>query len=277
MTGPTRAELHIDGRRLSYLDFGGTGRPLLALHGHMSEGASFAGLAAGLAPGWRVIAPDQRGHGDSERAADYSRQGYLDDVLALLDHLGLDRIAILGHSLGAVNAYQFAARHPGRVEALVNAEGPVRLDPHGPNPLAFVLALRDQAPTRQALVEGLGEMAPFFEGALRENADGTWRLPFHPQDMVDSEDLVHGDHWDDWLACACPALLVRGTRGVIPADQARAMAERRPGTRLAELDTDHFVYTGDPAGFLRVVREFLASVAGPPGVRGDAPVSGAVG
>ncbi|MER5645298.1 alpha/beta hydrolase [Streptosporangium sp. NPDC002524] len=263
MTSPIRAELRVDGRRLSYLDFGRTGRPLLALHGHLSEGASFADLAAGLAPGWRVIAPDQRGHGDSDRAPDYSRRGYLDDVLALLDHLGLDRVAILGHSLGAVNAYQFAARHPGRVEVLVNAEGPVSLDPHGPNPLAFVLALRDQAPTRRELLEGLGEMAPFFAPTVRENADGTWRLPFHPQDMVDSEDLVHGDHWDDWLATTCPALLVRGTQGVIPADQARAMVERRPGTRLAELDTDHFVYANDPAGFVKVVREFLTSATGP--------------
>ncbi|GAA4181069.1 alpha/beta hydrolase [Streptosporangium oxazolinicum] len=262
MTDSVRAELRIDGRRLSYLDFGHLGRPLLALHGHLSEGADFADLAAGLAPGWRVIAPDQRGHGDSDRAADYSRQGYLDDILALLDHLGLDRITILGHSLGGINAYQFAARHPDRVEALVNAEGPVSLDPHGPNPLAFVLTLRAQAPTRQALIEGLGQAAPFFAGGLRENADGTWRLPFHPQDMVDSEDLVHGDHWDDWLAGTCPALLVRGTRGVIPADQAQAMVERRPGTRLAELDTDHFVYANDPAGFAGVVGDFLTSVAG---------------
>ncbi|MEV4187798.1 alpha/beta hydrolase, partial [Streptosporangium canum] len=52
---PVRAELDIDGRRLSYLDFGGTGRPLVALHGHMSEGAGFAGLAAALAPEWRVV------------------------------------------------------------------------------------------------------------------------------------------------------------------------------------------------------------------------------
>lgn len=41
-TAATRAELVIDGRRLSYLDFGGTGRPIVALHGHLSEGASFA-------------------------------------------------------------------------------------------------------------------------------------------------------------------------------------------------------------------------------------------
>ncbi|WP_433246184.1 alpha/beta fold hydrolase [Streptosporangium sp. CA-135522] len=257
---PVHAEFDIDGRRLSYLDFGGTGRPLVALHGHMSEGASFADLAAALAPEWRVIAPDQRGHGESDRAADYSREGYVADVVALLDHLGLDRTVILGHSLGGINTYQLAARHPERVSAFVNAEGAASLGLHGPNPLAFVLALPYEAPTREALIEGLGQMGPFFGRALRENPDGTWRLPFHPQDIVDSEDLVHGDHWSDWLAGTCPALLVRGTEGVIPAEQAQAMIERRPNTHFAELATDHFVYAADPEGFAKVVREFLRSL-----------------
>ncbi|MFF5207896.1 alpha/beta fold hydrolase [Streptosporangium sp. NPDC000396] len=257
---PVRAELDIAGRRLSYLDFGGTGRPLVALHGHMSEGASFADLAAALAPEWRVIAPDQRGHGESDRASDYSREGYIADVVALLDHLGLDRAVVLGHSLGAINTYQLAARHPERVSAFVNAEGAASLGLDGSNPLAFVLALPYEAPTREALIEGLGQMAPFFGDILKENPDGTWRLPFHPQDIVDSEELVHGDHWNDWLAGDCPALLVRGTEGVVPAEQARAMAERRPNTRLAELATDHFVYAKDPEGFAKVVREFLQSL-----------------
>ncbi|AWN31768.1 hypothetical protein DKG71_42035 [Streptomyces sp. NEAU-S7GS2] len=118
-----RSALTVDGRTLSYVDFGGPGRPLLALHGHMSEGLSYAELAARLAPEWRVLAPDQRGHGESDRAADYSREGYLADLKALMDHLNLDRAALLGHSLGAINAYQFAARHPERVTALINAEG----------------------------------------------------------------------------------------------------------------------------------------------------------
>jgi pimeloyl-ACP methyl ester carboxylesterase len=114
-----RAELTVDGRRLSYLDFGGPGRPLVALHGHLSEGAAFAHLAQALGAEWRLIAPDQRGQGESDRAGDYSREGYLADLQALLDHLRLDRVALLGHSLGAINAYQFAARHPERVTVLV--------------------------------------------------------------------------------------------------------------------------------------------------------------
>ncbi|MEU9721074.1 alpha/beta hydrolase [Streptomyces sp. NPDC047976] len=256
----TRSELTIDGRRLSYLDFGGTGRPLVALHGHLSEGATFAALARALGPEWRVIAPDQRGQGESDRATDYTREGYLSDIRALLDHLGLERVVLLGHSLGAVNAYQFAARHPERVSALVNAEGPAALGLDGSNPLAFLLQLPYEAPTREALVASLGPAAPYFSDRLRENADGSWRLPFHPREMHDSEHHVHGDHWADWTASTCPALLVRGTRGVIPADQARAMTERRPGTALTELDTDHFVYTAEPEAFAAAVGRFLEGV-----------------
>ncbi|MFD9946601.1 alpha/beta fold hydrolase [Nonomuraea sp. NPDC059023] len=254
-----RAELTIDGRRLSYLDFGGPGRPLVALHGHLSEGATFARLAADLGPGRRLIAPDQRGQGESDRAADYSREGYLADLEALLDHLNLDRVALLGHSLGAINAYQFAARHPGRVSALVNAEGPAELGLDGKNPFGFLLDLPHEAATRDALVTGLGQAAPFFADRLRENPDGTWRLPFHPKEMYESEEHVHGDHWADWTKSGCPALLVHATRGVIPAEQVRAMVDRRPGTTAAQVDADHLVYTSAPEAFAAAVRDFLAT------------------
>ncbi|WP_327098753.1 alpha/beta hydrolase [Nocardia vinacea] len=256
----TRATFDINGRRMSYLDFGGAGRPLLALHGHMSEAASFAELAERLAPGWRLIGLDQRGHGFSDRAGDYSRAGYLADIAALLDHLGLDSVVLLGHSLGGINAYQFAARYPERVEAFIDADGAVSLGLDGHNPLQFVLALPYEAPTRQELVDAIGPMAAHFADLARERADGSWSLPFHPRDIVDSEDLVHGDHWADWEASTCPALLIRATHGVIPREQADAMVQRRPNTRIVELDTDHFVYANDPDGFAKTVNEFLADL-----------------
>ncbi|MFD8751291.1 alpha/beta fold hydrolase [Kitasatospora sp. NPDC059577] len=259
MNDVVREELVIEGRRLSYLDFGGTGRPLVALHGHLSEGAVWGRLAAELGGGWRVIAPDQRGQGESERAGDYSREGYLADLEALLDHLGLERVVLVGHSLGGINAYQFAARHPGRVEALVNVEAPVVLGLEGPNPLAFLLGLAYRAPSREELVAGLGPAAPFFADRLRQDADGGWRLPFHPEDMYDSEELVHGDHWADWTASDCPALLVRGTEGVVPAGQAAEMVARRPATVAVELAGDHLLPVTAADELACTVREFLES------------------
>jgi pimeloyl-ACP methyl ester carboxylesterase len=259
-TTATRADLAIDGRRLSYLDFGGSGRPLVALHGHLSEGATFAHLAHALGPEWRLIAPDQRGQGESDRASDYSREGYLADILALLNHLELDRVVLLGHSLGAINAYQFAARHPERVSALVNVEGPAALGLDGANPFGFLLDLPHRAPTHDELVAGLGPVGPYLSDRLRENRDGSWRLPFHPQEMYDSEEQVHGDHWDDWTATTCPALLVHGTKGIIPPEQVRAMVERRPGTSVTELGADHLIPVSDPDGFAAAVRAFLTAL-----------------
>ncbi|MFE6053189.1 alpha/beta fold hydrolase [Kitasatospora sp. NPDC056446] len=260
MTGVVRGELAVDGRRLSYLDFGGDGRPLVALHGHLSEGAVWGRLAEELAGEWRVIAPDQRGQGESERAAEYTREGYLADIEALLDHLGVEKAVLLGHSLGGINAYQFAARHPGRVEAVVGIEAPVVLGLEGPNPLAFLLGLPYRAPTRDGLIAGLGPAAPYFADRLRQDADGGWRLPFHPKDMYDSEELVHGDHWADWTATRCPALLVRGTEGVIPAGQAAEIVARRPGTAAVELAGDHLLPVTAADELAAVVREFLATL-----------------
>ncbi|MGW5348329.1 alpha/beta fold hydrolase [Streptomyces sp. HUAS TT3] len=257
-----RAELTIDGRTLSYLDSGGPGRPVLALHGHLSEGASFTPLAAGLAPQWRVIAPDQRGHGDSDRAPEYGRSGYLADLVALLGHLRLDRAVVLGHSLGGINAYHLAAEHPGLVEAVINVDSPADLPDDGTGPLDFVLGFPYTAATREELIAACGPVGPMVAPALRPLPDGSgWRLPFHPQDTVDSERGVHGDHWEQWLAGRCPALLVHGRKSqVLPGEQALEMVARRPRTTYRPLDTDHFVQLGDPEGFSRAVREFLETL-----------------
>lgn len=258
-----RRELTIDGRRLSYLDHGPTtGRPLLALHGHLSEGASFDGLAAGLGPEWRVIAPDQRGHGDSDRTAGYTREGYVSDLAALLDHLDPGPVVALGHSLGGINALHLAAARPASVAALVNAEGPVDLPHQDPGPLAFLAGFPYTAPTRDDLIAACGPVGPMVAPLLRPLPDGNgWRLPFHPQDTLDSERQVHGDHWAQWLASDCPALLINGsTSQVLPAEQAAAMASLRPRTSLVTLETDHFVQLQDPKGFTRAVREFLAGL-----------------
>jgi pimeloyl-ACP methyl ester carboxylesterase len=255
---PVRAELDLGGRRLSYLDFGGTGQPLLALHGHLDQGLTWSGLAATLAPGWRVIAPDQRGHGESDRAADYSRDGYIADLAALLEQLSAGPVVALGHSLGGLNAYQLAARHLHLVRALIIEE--MGVAPSAPSRLDFLLASPYEAATRDELITGLGPAGPMFAERLKQLPGGTWRLPFHPEDMVASERANWGDYWADWLATDCPALLITGENSPITRGQAQAMAERRPHTRLVELHGDHFVHAQDPGGFTRAIRDFLGSL-----------------
>ena len=267
---PVRRVLDLPGaRRMSYVDFGAGGaeRTVLALHGHLGEGADFAALAGGLAAdGWRVIAPDQRGHGDSDRAERYDRAGYLDDLRELLDHLRPGAaVPVVGHSLGAVNGYYLAAEEPGAVSALVNIDGPAHLPVVDPAPLSFLLDLPYTAPTREELLAACGPLSDLLEPGLRPHPDG-WRLGAHPADMVDSDTRILGDHWPAWLGSDCPALLLHGTEStVLPTAQAREMAARRPGTDLAELDCDHWVHQERPDESARRIRRFLGSPGHAPG------------
>ena len=249
-----RREFHHDGSTFSYLDAGGDGGVLIALHAHFMEAATFAPLAAELAPEWRVVALDQRGHGDSDHAPTYARDDYLGDLEAFVDHLGLTDVVLLGNSLGGVNAYQFAARHPERVRGLIVEDigAEVRDD------LSFVLAWEGRFATREALVERVGpRFLPYLQDSFRHTADG-WGLAFDPRDIVESGKCLAGDHWDDWLATTCPALLLRGRDSRVTTRAAiEQMALRRPNTTLRVLDGGHIVHVDDPVGFAEAVTEFL--------------------
>lgn len=239
---------------LSYLDAGGEGHPFIALHAHWMDARTFHSLANALQPEWRLIAPDQRGHGYSDHAADYSREGYLADLLALLDELAIDRFPLLGHSLGGVNAYHFAARHPERVTEMIIEDIGVILEGDG----SFVKPWAGVYETRRELENKIGErLTPYVEPSFRESADG-WRVAFDPEDMVRSTAACSGDHWKIWLTSHCPALVVRGRQSRV-SDPAhlREMASRRPQTKFVELDGGHAVHLDAAPAFENEVRQFL--------------------
>ncbi len=245
-----------DGLTLSYLD-AGDGEPLIALHSHWMEGATFIPLAEALAPAWRVIALDQRGHGHSAHARSYRRDDYLGDLAALFDHLRLERAVLLGNSLGGVNAYQFAARHPKRVRALIIEEIGVEVSADS----RFTLDWAGTFPTREALAERVGpRFLPYLEQSFRETPDG-WRLAFEPRDMVASQEETNGEYWDDWLASSCPALLVRASDSrFTTAAHVEQMAVRRPNTRYVALEGGHVLHADNAPEFAAVVRAFLAEL-----------------
>ena len=246
-----------DGLRLSYLDSGGTGRVLIALHAHIMEAITFAPLAEELAPTWRVIALDQRGHGYSDHAPGYTRDNYIGDLETLFEHLSLTDAVLLGNSLGGVNAFQFAARHPDKVRALIIEDIGTEIDDN----LNFVLAWDGQFPTREALAASIGPLSSYLQDSFRETPAG-WKLAFDPHDIVTSGKCLAGDHWQDWLATQCPALLLRGRDSNVTTQTAvEQMAMRRPNTRLETLDGGHILHVDNPTGFTNAVREFLHQFA----------------
>jgi pimeloyl-ACP methyl ester carboxylesterase len=252
-----RRTFNNNGLTLSYLDSGGNGPALIALHAHWLEAKTFAPFAAALGPDWRVIALDQRGHGYSSHAPTYTRQDYLADLSALFDHLHISKAVLLGNSLGGVNAYQFAALYPDRVLALIIEDiGVVIADD-----TSFCLAWSGSFATYEELAERVGaRFLPFLKDSIRSDAAG-WRLAFDPKDMVQSQSYLNGDHWTDWLASSCPALVIRGRDSQVTNQQhLEQMVERRPGAQLKVLPGGHVVHADNLEEFTNTVREFLADL-----------------
>ena len=132
-------ELSYRGYRIGYEEYGSGERPIVLIHGLLMNRRMFERLGPALAArGNRVICVDLLGHGRSDQPDDlrlYSMPLFGEQVVALLDHLGLERAVVGGTSLGANVALELGVRHPERVEALF-VEMPV-LD----NALAAVAAI----------------------------------------------------------------------------------------------------------------------------------------
>lgn len=246
-----------DGLRLSYLDAGGDGHALIALHSHWLEASTFEALAEAMAPEWRVIALDQRGHGYSDHALSYTRNDYLEDLRAFFAHLKLNEAVVLGNSLGGVNAYQFAARHPALVQGLIIEDIGVEIA----DDTSFAMAWEGTFPTQAELTERIGQrFLPYLRNSIREEPGG-WRLAFEPREMVSSQSYINGNHWDDWLASSCPVLLLRGKQSRVTDQQhMELMAARRPNTRLSCLEGGHVLHMDSPEAFTEIVKVFLNEI-----------------
>jgi pimeloyl-ACP methyl ester carboxylesterase len=122
---PTDRTIPGDGVSLHARDWGGDGTPVVLLHGLASNARIWDGVAQRLAgAGMRVIALDQRGHGESEQpAGGYDFATVCRDLAAALDALGLQRPVLVGHSWGANVALQYAAERAEAVAGLVLVDG----------------------------------------------------------------------------------------------------------------------------------------------------------
>jgi pimeloyl-ACP methyl ester carboxylesterase len=114
---------NVNGVSIYYRDIGARGEPLLLLHGFPETGDAFAQVVVPLGKRYRLIVPDLRGAGRSERTqAGYDKETLASDVRALMDHLKIDRAHVIGHDIGARIAYAFAVQYPERLLSLTVAE-----------------------------------------------------------------------------------------------------------------------------------------------------------
>ncbi|MFC3746914.1 alpha/beta fold hydrolase [Paenibacillus sp. GCM10012306] len=258
---PVRKYFKSGNLQLSYLDFGGESeQTMVMLHGAMANARTFSELAVKFA-NWRVICLDQRGHGWSEHAPEreYSRDHYVTDVLNLIQtELGGQAVTILGHSLGGINAYQFAARYPELVNAVIVED--IGAEIHSDFSFANKLPYRSASlkELRDSLINiGLRAIDYFSESVLEDEQGWGFRTDLKGLQTIIVQ--VNGDWWEDWLASSCPILLIHGRKSFFfDLPQAKQMEASRPNTKLAVFeDCGHGVHSDDLNGFYQVMNEFL--------------------
>lgn len=113
----------VNGVTIYYRDIGPPGEAVLLLHGFPETGDAFAQIIASLGKRYRLIIPDLRGSGLSQRApSGYDKKTLATDVKELIDRLKIDRVHVVGHDIGARIAYAFAVQYPERLLSLTVAE-----------------------------------------------------------------------------------------------------------------------------------------------------------
>ncbi|MES2145494.1 MAG: alpha/beta hydrolase [Pseudomonadota bacterium] len=266
-----------DGARLAYADQG-AGTPLLCLAGLTRTMADFEVLLP-LLPGIRMIRMDYRGRGHSDRTgpATYTIPTEAADALALLDHLGLPKAAILGTSRGGLIGMLIAATARDRLTGLcLNDIGPF-LDPTGLDRIAEQIGRNPTARTCAALAEVYPNMHPGFANVpptrwldearrrVRETPDGLVNRydPALREAFVTAIRLPPVDIWPLYDALAgLPVAVIRGANSDLlsPATLAE-MKSRRPDLITATVpDRGHPPFLDEPES-LTAIRAFLAALS----------------
>jgi pimeloyl-ACP methyl ester carboxylesterase len=118
-------DIQTDGATI-HVRVGGLGPAVVLLHGFGDTGDMWAPMAAALARDHRVVVPDLRGMGLSSHPADgYDKRTQAADIRSVLTQLGIDRVAVVGHDIGATVAYAYAARYRDKTDRLVVMDAPV--------------------------------------------------------------------------------------------------------------------------------------------------------
>jgi len=232
-----------------YYEVHGAGEPVILLHGGSTSGAVWSQQLPILAEKYRVIVPDLRAHGrTNDGAGPLTYAGMTEDVVALLDRLGVERAHVIGWSMGGAIGLHLAVAHPERVGKLVLLGAPYHRDGLEDD---FREWFRTAAP---------GDWSQEAIEFYRANAPdpGHWDVFFGKlRDMVMAEPNFTEA---DLARVRASTLVVYGREEtVIRPAHMEAMARAIPGAELRVIEgTGHHAYMERPDEFNAAIVEFLA-------------------
>jgi pimeloyl-ACP methyl ester carboxylesterase len=288
MHGPTSHIYFSQRLRLHYVDWGNPDAPpLLLIHGGRDHCRNWDWVAEELRHDYHIIAPDLRGHGDSQWmiGGSYNQIDYVYDIAQLLRQTDLTPVTIIGHSLGGAISLMYAGLYPENVRKLVAIEGlgpsPAMIRERIEQPVEQRLRtwvddlrrLSGRVPRRYASLEEAYERMQtenphLSEGQARhltihgsnQNEDGTYSWKFDNYVRVFAPtglDIAQQHHL--WGRISCPTLLFRGTESWASDPEADGRARHFRNARVVNVEkAGHWVHHDQLEIFLDETRRFLA-------------------
>ena len=274
---PKSKSIHANDLNFHYLEWGDRAKPpILMLHGFAQQAHSWDFVALAFADRHRIIALDQRGHGDSDWApdSDYTPETQQKDIAAIVEKLSLDKFVLMVLSMGGRNSFTYASNNPERVRALVIVDaGPENIRIGTQNIQRFV-EQDDELDSIDAFVDRVISYNPRrdpiqIRGSIINNLkklpNGKWTWKYDkilrsPGRMGQQQDPDTTKRlWNYVESLACPTLVVRGDRSdVIATETTDEMHMRIPNSRLAIVENaGHLVMGDNPSGFESEVTKFI--------------------
>jgi pimeloyl-ACP methyl ester carboxylesterase len=265
--------------RFHFLEWGAPDAPpIVLLHGGHQSAHSWDLVSLHLAQRYRVLALDQRGHGDTEwvRDAAYSNHDMALDAAAFIEALGLDRVILLGHSMGGRNAMLLTRRDAARLRALVVVDVGPEVSERGRQVIAGFVRDNEEFDDLDHFVRNVQRYDPYrsrehIERTVKYNmlqrADGKFvsKCDATPRrlGLVRGSGPLENITLDDARAFRLPVLVVRGANSrILEADAAERLRDTLPnGTLVTVADCGHNVHGQNTKGFIEALTGFLATLA----------------
>ena len=286
IVAPTDHWVELNGIRFHYLDWGNDHLPhVVLLHGGSLTAHTWDMAALLLRDSYHLVALDQRGHGDTgwtpeDQLGEDNSDLMLEDTRQFIEHLGYDRLTLVGMSMGGMNTLRYSARHPERLDAI----GIVDIAPETMREGQLEMeAFREATETLRNFDDFLDRAMRFMPHrapehlryslthSLKQVPDGyTWKQDHRPRpgmEMGDEEREADRERraeamWGDFRALQSPTLLFRGADSkIVSQEGAEHAAEALRDGRLVVIPAaTHNVHSDNPKDFARELDAFLADV-----------------
>lgn len=243
----------------------GAGEPLVILHGLLGSLDNWHTLSRTFSRSFRVLAVDQRNHGQSPHSDLFTYEAMAEDLTELLDHLNIPSAHVLGHSMGGKTAMQFALSNPSRVKTLTVVDMAPREYPRLHDELLDALASVNLATavSRKEVDEELSKNVPdfavrqFLLKNLARDSAGSFMWKANLQVIRSSYDEIAREIKSE-LPFTGPALFVKSDRGSYVLDSDVPMIKRLfPHAQIVRIDAGHWIHADAPMVFAETVRSFL--------------------